>query len=198
MAVAIWENVKVYKKNDIIEQPLNSDDFYYSLEDHTSIPSTSGTSGTSGSAGVVGSFPFENFRWDGILNINGESLPHFFWKPDFGIEYQIKPVTKIVKFGDGYEQRSKSGFDNVLLKLNLNFSNRNYKEYVAMMHFLRNRKGYRHFVFIPPPPYSTYNYSYPKHWICRKWSNTLVFDENNMLEATFEEVPKNSNFKVIA
>jgi phage-related protein len=198
MAIPNWENNINYKKYDIIEEPDGSNIFYYATFDHnSSLSGTSGSSGSSGSSGTTGTFYTDKVKWAGILDINGDKVPHFFWKPDYNTRYSIKSEVKKIKYGDGYEQRSKANFDNILLNLDLTFSNRSYKEAVAIMHFLNRRKGYEPFIFTPEYIYTTYNYSSPLRWICKEWTHSHQFDENNIIKATFNQVPINGKFEII-
>jgi phage-related protein len=193
MAIGSWENQRVYEKWTAVKNPADAKEFHYAILDHTSI---AGSSGSSGSSGTTGDFPDDLQNWDGILNVGGERLPHFFWRPDFGMTYNIKPVVKTISFGDGYESVQKVGVNNMVLNLNLTFSNRSYKETISILHFLKNRKGYGPFIFIPSPPFGTF-VSSPKRFICRSWANKMIFDENNTISASFQEIPKASKFTVL-
>lgn len=194
MALPNWQNNKSYKQYDIIEEPDGSNIFYYAIVNHTSLLSTSGSSGSSGTAGT---FFNDKVKWAGIIDLNGKKHPHFFWKSDYDTRYTIKAETKITTFGDGYEQRSKVSMDNMLLNLDLTFSDRNYKEAVAILHFLNMRRGYVPFVFIPENIYTTFKSQSNKFFICKKWKHTPIFDENNRISCTFEQVPSVNDYEVI-
>lgn len=194
MSLPNWENSKNYKQYDIIEEPDGSNIFYYAILNHTSLATTSGSSGSSG---TTGTFYNDKVRWAGNLTVNGQVTPHFFWKPDFNVRYGIKAEVKKTKFGDGYEQRLKANIDNMLLSLDLTFSNRSYKEAVAILHFLNVRRGFGHFVYIPDNIYTTFRGQSNQFFVCKKWKHTPLFEENNRISCTFEQVPSINNYEVI-
>jgi len=203
MAIPNWENNKTYKQYDIIEQPDNSGLFYYATIDHSSLldpQSSSGSSGSSvssGSSGSSGTFYSDKVKWAGIVEINGEKVPHFFWRPDYNVKYEVRAEVNKTQYGDGYEQRSKANMDNILLNFGLTFSNRSAKEATAILHFLNQRRGYQQFLYFSSGPYASYSTSLSKRFICKSWKHSHVFDNNNRISCQFEEVPVNGKFEVI-
>lgn len=193
-SVTTWAVGTGYDKNDIVKPSSDITLHYYAREDHTSgSTGTSGSSGSGGSSGYEGNFSSDKYRWDGVLRVGEVDAAHFFWKPDYGTVYTVNPRVKKLKFGDSYTQRTSKDVDNIILKLDLKFTNRNEKEISAIVHFLNLRKGYKQFVYIPPDPYATLSLNYPKRFICRNWDLQYVFKNSNSLNATFEEVPRNNS-----
>jgi phage-related protein len=47
--------------------------------------------------------------------------PEFKWRPQDNYEVSHEPRVKVIKFGDGYEQRIKDGINNQLKRYQLNF-----------------------------------------------------------------------------
>jgi len=71
-----------------------------------------------------------------------------------------------------------------LLKIDLSFDLRSAAESAAIIHFLNSRAGAESFLFTPVEPYSTL-----RNFVCKSWSHTLIFYENNSIRASFEQVP---------
>lgn len=162
--ISDWATSVNYLKNDIV---MNNGYYYYAISDHTS-----GSFDADLSAG----------KWNGVLNYNGQTLPYFFWIPSYGYNMDIKPFVKSVKFGDGYEQITPDGINNILLPFNLSFENRDLKEYTAILHFFHTRGGHEKFYFIPPQPFNLM-----KKFICSNWRPTQIFYDNYNIDALFEE-----------
>lgn len=181
MAVSIfntilnWTANNTYKKYDRVKY----DKFvYYALTDHSNkstIPS------------------LDYLNWGGVMidpfgtaiqETSERKRPHFFFSPSYGITTTIEPKIMSIKFGDGYEQRIQDGINNSLLKIDLSFDLRSAAESAAIIHFLNSRAGAESFLFTPVEPYATL-----RNFVCRSWSHTLIFYENNSIRASFEQVP---------
>ena len=111
---------------------------------------------------------------------------NFFFKPTQISESQ-KPRILKTDFANQYTQRASDGLNTNLLKLDLAFDGRDNKEAKALTHFLINKQGYESFGFVPPKPYQQ---EY-KFFVCQKWSENVLFDENKSISASFEEYPLN-------
>ena len=163
-----------YVKNDIVEYPANSSNYYYSLFD-----------------GYISSNPtVSSTRWGGRTTFaiqsssNTKNLPEFIWTPSYNQSAEISPRVLAVRFGDGYTQRIPDGINNNLLNLDLTFENRSEKEATAIAHFLNVRRGAEPFAYTPPSPYAT-----QKLFICKNFTSTFVFNDNFTVNAKFEETP---------
>lgn len=160
-----WAASTSYVKNKIIY--VNSL-YYYSTVAHTSSSSFS-TDLTAG-------------KWGGVLSYNNLLKPYFFWKPDYGYNLDIEPVVNTIRYGDGYVQDLNTNINNILLKINLSFTNRCLEEHSAILHFLDSRKGSEKFYFVPPAPYSVV-----KQFICKQWTPSQEFYNSYSVKLVMEE-----------
>ena len=163
-----------YAKNDIVEYPANSSNYYYALL-----------------GGYISLNPAKNRRdWGGRTTFaiqassNTKNVPEFIWTPSYNQSAEISPRVLAVRFGDGYTQRIPDGINNNLLNLDLTFENRSEKEATAIAHFLNVRRGAEPFAYTPPSPYAT-----QKLFICKSFTSTFVFNDNFTVNAKFEETP---------
>ena len=166
-----------YVKNDIVHcGPCGSAEensgryFYYTGPANTSAPKPGNTAQT---------------VWGGntAYGSANEIIPHFFWVPSYAPSINSEPTVNIVKFGDGYEQRSPENINSNLLKVSLSFDKRDEAETKAISHFLHQRGAQEAFAFTPPSPYGSM-----KKFVCRSWDVTMNFQNNYSISATFEEV----------
>ena len=161
-----WEDQdRTYQFHDIV---YYSGQYYYCIVPHTSDTLS----------------PFDTTKWGGTITNNGEVKPHFIWKSSNNSDNPFEPRVRVLKFGDGYEQRAQDGINNNLLMFNFNFDNRNTDEATAILHFLNQRSGQESFVFTPPKPLNA-----SKRFVCRTWNNRFIFKGNYSISAKFEEVP---------
>lgn len=156
-----WSPNTSYNVNDIF---LYQGNYYYSIVKHNS--------GASFNTGYS----------NGITTFNGQSKPYFFWKPSYNPDISIQPNVKKVQFGDGYDQSSPDGINNILLPLNLTFDKRTDNEARAILHFLYARKGAESFVFTPPFPYNM-----NKLFKCGQWRHNHIFANNHTITVVFNE-----------
>lgn len=78
------------------------------------------------------------------------------YKPSIATSSERDFKVNIAKFGDGYEQRSKSGLNNSPLKFNVVFNKRKTEEISHIDAFLTSMAGVTAFEWTPPAPH---NYS---------------------------------------
>ncbi len=109
---------------------------------------------------------------------------NFIWKPSYPVQNKIKPKTRTVKFGDGYEQRSADGIMNNLLMFEYTFLSRSDKEAKAILHFFETKGGEESFLMNLPHPYNT---SLSKKFIVKDWNHSWTDYNNNTITAVFEE-----------
>ena len=170
-----WAVDTNYKTHDIVK---NGDDYYYALSNHTS-PNV-------GPFNTTYTFA-NNYRnlWGGMTtDDNGDIKPKFVWIPSYNFSVNNNPRVKVIRFGDGYEQRIKDGINNILLDIELMFENRSLIESMAILHFLYVRQGRESFIFRPLAPYAK-----NKRFVCRSWTDSQNFYENYSIKAKFEETP---------
>src|SRR5262252_9015937 len=77
-----------------------------------------------------------------------------------------RPRLVKAQYGDGYEQRSKSGDINTLATWQLVFNDRTWTELQSIDNFLKGLNGVDAFVWDPPDPFL------PSWFICKKWNYT--------------------------
>lgn len=169
--IVSWGKNTYYVKNTIV---LNDSKYYYAGYTHTSHISQDFTPALAENPGL----------WLGRgVDSYGIDKPQFSWSPSYAGTFDNAPRVKVIKFGDGYEQRAKDGISSVLLNLDLVFDNRDINECSAIEHFLNAREATESFLFTPPPPYSK-----KKRFVCRTWQNSNVFYNNFAIKVKFEEV----------
>jgi phage-related protein len=170
--IANWANSTQYYKHDIV---LSGGYYYYALQDHTSDPSQSFAQTIAANPNLWGGM--------GTDPTTGSQKAQFIWKPSYQGEANITPKVKAIKFGDGYEQRVRDGINNILLEFNLSFDGRSSAEATAILHFLHEKAAYKSFLFLPSTPYNTL-----KKFVCRTWTHSNTFYNNNSIKVKFEEV----------
>ena len=167
----------LYNKNDIVRGDnsglANYNKYFYAIIDIVA-ENNYGPQGTNFPNGPI---------WGGHTTYNNKTVPHFFWIPSYAPSINSEPTVNIVKFGDGYEQRSPENINSNLLKVSLSFDKRDEAETKAISHFLHQRGAQEAFAFTPPSPYGSM-----KKFVCRSWDVTMNFQNNYSISATFEEV----------
>tara|TARA_Y100001973_G_C5156752_1_gene311184 strand:- start:540 stop:1064 length:525 start_codon:yes stop_codon:yes gene_type:complete len=165
-----WDNSKSYVENDIVYHQINSQNrFFYA------------TKSSSNQAPAEGS----QF-WKGILTLpsSSKALGHFFWKPSYSLNTNIAPKVKTIKLGNGYEQRLKDGFNNILLNYSLTFKNIDEKQATAISHFLFDKGAVEEFYFMAPTPIGIF-----KKFVCVDFQVNNKFFNNFDVNAKFQEKP---------
>ena len=173
--VGTYGGSTIYAKNDIV---LYNKNYYYSLVDNNqgNTPSTS-----------------VNNYWGGYRSYSSAVAapivaPEFIWIGNYTSEISNKPAVNLVKFGEGYEQRTQDGINNNLLKFNIVFEGRDKKETRAIAHFLHKRRAVYSFFYRLPFPYNfDSSQNYPKRFVCEEWTLRTVFFNNYTINATFSE-----------
>jgi len=163
--ILAWAGSTIYQKNDIV---TNGGYFYYATVGHTSTANFNND--------------LNSGLWQGTLTYNGVTKSYFGWSPSYGYNLDVKPLVKTIKFGDGYAVDQADGINNILLKLNLSFNQRDLAEYTAILHFLHSRAGSEQFFFIPPQPYGVV-----KKFVCQDFHPKQDFYENYSIDCVFEE-----------
>ena len=161
--ISTWVSGTVADKNAVY---FYSDRYYYSLNDANHDTPSLGAG-----------------KWGGHTTYNNKTVPHFFWIPSYTASVSTEPQVDVIKFGDGYEQRTPQNISSELIKISLSFDKRDEKEVSAIAHFLHTRGAQEAFAFTPPSPYGSV-----KLFVCRSWDVTMNFKDNFSVKATFEEV----------
>lgn len=94
----------------------------------------------------------------------------------------MKPSVSVIRFGDGYAQRIRTGINTNLQAWSLSFQNRDPDEGAAIDAFLLARGGAESFDWTPPGEIST------RKFICPTWNYAPQKGGWYSLTATFEEV----------
>lgn len=106
----------------------------------------------------------------------------FTWTADFGASKTHEPNVKVVKFGNGYEQRLSFGFNNDPQKWSVRFSARNKTEADQIDNFLKARAAVESFDWTPPDEATAIRV------VCRQWARTIDKYNFYTITATFEQV----------
>lgn len=86
----------------------------------------------------------------------------FAWVPRPGMGIKTKPSVKVVKFGDGYEQRSQGGLNSQLRSFTPTFRVIN-EELPYLLAFFNEHGAYKAFLWRPPAVNRTIKV------VCRGW-----------------------------
>ncbi|MBE8597923.1 phage tail protein [Xenorhabdus sp. BG5] len=89
--------------------------------------------------------------------------PEFKWRPQDNYEVSHEPRVKVIKFGDGYEQRIKDGINNQLKKYQLSFVEKA-DTGRAIDEFLRARGAVESFTWL------TSDDNQLRTFVCRSWT----------------------------
>ncbi|MFH0259497.1 phage tail protein [Vibrio mediterranei] len=107
-------------------------------------------------------------------------MHRFNWVPVAGFSRRCEPKIKLVKFGDGYQQRSPAGINNKLRTYSASFK---YSSDVIweIDHFLFHRGGVESFLFIPFGEFEE------RVVVCKSWNATEIGSKGELV-AQFEQV----------
>lgn len=108
-------------------------------------------------------------------------LKTFGWVPVLGSQENANPRVKVVKFGDGYEQRGPDGINVDLRTFSLTFRY-SLDEINLIEMFLRDHRGYKAFIYRPTMR------PVPIRVVCEKWHSKRVSVRKSELTAEFREV----------
>ena len=107
-------------------------------------------------------------------------MPTFTWVPSYDATKTVTPMVKVIKFGDGYEQRQGTGINRQPRTYALIFK-RAKGEIDAIDAFLRERGAIEAF------QYNHFGQS-AGVFVCREWTRTDTSFSVHSLSATFDEV----------
>ena len=91
------------------------------------------------------------------------------------------PQVDKVRFGDGYELRSKQGLNHIRLKRSVPWRSISAAQRNTLRNFFRARAGTEPFNWTLPEETT------PRQWVCAKWSSTRQPGDLWHVDADFEE-----------
>ncbi|MCX8675878.1 phage tail protein [Gilliamella sp. B3023] len=112
--------------------------------------------------------------------MSGENMETFHWRPQNSSTTSVSPRVKVIKFGDGYEQRFCDGINNDLRSYSVSFVG--LVENIDLIeNFLTRYNAVKSFLWKEPNTHKTIKV------VCRSWTST-VNGAAKTVSATFEEV----------
>ena len=112
--------------------------------------------------------------------MSGENMETFNWIPQKSSTASISPRVRVIKFGDGYEQRIQDGINNDLRSYNVTFIGL-FDDITLIDEFLTRQGAVRAFKWGEPHTHKTITV------VCRSWSSTSN-GAAKTITATFDEV----------
>jgi len=112
--------------------------------------------------------------------MSGENMETFNWIPQKSSTASISPRVRVIKFGDGCEQRIQDGINNDLRSYNVTFIGL-FDDITLIDEFLTRQGAVRAFKWCEPHTHKTITV------VCRSWSSTSN-GAAKTITATFEEV----------
>jgi phage-related protein len=106
----------------------------------------------------------------------------FTYKPDYSARKRMKPRVTVLKFGDGYEQRTTDGLNTKLESWSVSFK-RSPTAINSIDSFLNTCGGVTAFNWETPDGVT-------KTFVCREWEISTDSPGWETLNATFDEVPE--------
>jgi phage-related protein len=174
--ILTWSSSKNYDKYDIV---LGSDGlYYYSVIDSNSGPGNNPTN--------VNNL---QTKWDGYIYLNSKLIPNFWWKPAYNAAAQFSPNLNVIQFGNGYQQRFQDGINSTPISFSLTFENRSEKETVSILHFLKEMKGAKSFIYNLPTILAKSNTNLSTKFICLSWKASFISYQNYSIDTSFIETP---------
>ncbi|WP_392559798.1 phage tail protein [Orbus mooreae] len=107
-------------------------------------------------------------------------MQKFWWNIQNSSQISISPKVKVIKFGDGYEQRVQDGINNNLRSFSVTLIGLR-DELTWALKFLNEHGGVRSFLWREPSEYDDIKV------VCRTWTSSPNRGAMT-INATFEEV----------
>jgi phage-related protein len=105
----------------------------------------------------------------------------FDWAESDGSDVGVKTAVKGLQFGDGYEQRSPDGINNIMQRWQLRFDDVDNSIANDIVGFLALRAGWQAFDWTPK--WSTA----PIKVICKEWTRSIARGDLSNIVCTFEQ-----------
>jgi phage-related protein len=159
----VWSLGASYKKYDIIFDDINTNklnNWFYCTEDNigTALNKPNGI----------------NTLW----------TQEFFFKPNIGIQNEVKMQVQTLNFKNSFPLRIKTKNNIAKIDINYKFTDIDDRQLTCMLHFLENKYGYRRFKNQIATVYNR-----PKVFYCPQWSHTWKYKNSHDLDVSFIEDP---------
>ena len=103
--------------------------------------------------------------------------------PSYGQQKRSAPLTRTVRFADGYEHRILFGIAAHQNPKIFNFTfNKSQADAAKIEQFLDNKAGTESFTFTPPGEASS------SQFVCEIWSKSIPYNNRATIQATFRQV----------
>jgi len=103
--------------------------------------------------------------------------------PSYGQQKRSAPLTRTVRFADGYEHRILFGIAAHQNPKIFNFTfNKSQADAAKIEEFLDNKAGTESFNFTPPGEASSLRF------VCESWSKSIPYNNRATIQATFRQV----------
>lgn len=109
-------------------------------------------------------------------------MSEFNWIPSRNYTVTTAPTARLLKFGDGYEQRIPETLNTIRKIWDLRFTNREMSQANAIIQFFEDRQAVQHFTWTPPDEEKEYKV------IARNWKETIVSPNVKSITVKFERV----------
>lgn len=106
----------------------------------------------------------------------------FTWTPSKGFNKKTEPDLIIVKFGDGYSQRTPAGINALPSEWSLSFNNRSLVDADNIITFLEAREGSEPFTWTPTGEASSVSV------YCDEWSTMYTSHISRTIKVVFKQV----------
>ena len=105
----------------------------------------------------------------------------FTYTPSFPAYESSSPTKRVIRLGDGYENRIQFGLQRDPKEWSLTFANRDNTERDNILTFLEARKGTESFDWTPPRGSAG-------KYVCENWSMNKAVAARSTITATFRQV----------
>tara|TARA_R100000654_G_scaffold17326_1_gene36318 strand:+ start:36 stop:413 length:378 start_codon:yes stop_codon:yes gene_type:complete len=103
--------------------------------------------------------------------------------PSYGQQKRSAPLTRTVRFADGYEHRILFGIAAHQNPKIFNFTfNKSQADAAKIEQFLDNKAGTESFNFTPPGEASSLRF------VCESWNKSIPYNNRATIQATFRQV----------
>lgn len=123
------------------------------------------------------------------FQISGTNITTATIIPDKTLARTSAPRVRSAKFGDGYEQRAKSGLNSIDESFTVNFVNRTKATIDDLNKFFDDKAGVTSFDFtIPDTDNTTTTGEKTIRVVCKEWSTQYSNSDHYSMSASFERI----------
>ena len=123
------------------------------------------------------------------FQISGTNITTATIIPDKTLARTSAPRVRSAKYGDGYEQRAKSGLNSIDESFTLNFVNRTKATIDDLNKFFDDKAGVTSFDFtIPDTDNTTTTGEKTISVVCKEWSTQYSNSDHYSMSASFERI----------